>query len=265
MANILMVVSAADSLTMKDGSEHPTGFWAEELVVAHQTLLGAGHTVHLATPGGAKPTVDQVSLAAESAGGEDRAEGFRDYLASIGGELSNPLVLADVDPSAYDAVVMPGGHGPMADLYKDADLGRLLTAADKAGKVKALGLSQVSVEELEAAGNHFTVSTVQNRYNLTDRSSEDVLRYSEENGIGFIPWAPISAGELARRGGPLDEAAKRLGATTSQVALAWLLRRSPVMMPIPGTGSVKHLEENLAAAGVSLDEDTYAELEAAAG
>ena len=131
------------------------------------------------------------------------------------------------------------------------------------GKVKALGLSQVSVEELEAAGKHFTVSTVQNRYNLTDRSSEDVLRYSEENGIGFIPWAPISAGELARPGGPLDEAAKRLGATTSQVALAWLLRRSPVMMPIPGTGSVKHLEENLAAAGVTLDEDTYAELEAA--
>jgi pyridoxine 4-dehydrogenase len=131
------------------------------------------------------------------------------------------------------------------------------------GKVKALGLSQVSVEELEAAGKHFTVSTVQNRYNLTDRSSEDVLRYSEENGIGFIPWAPISAGELARPGGPLDEAAKRLGATTSQVALAWLLRRSPVMMPIAGTGSVQHLEENLAAAGVSLDEDTYAELEAA--
>ncbi|OAE03341.1 aldo/keto reductase [Arthrobacter sp. OY3WO11] len=133
------------------------------------------------------------------------------------------------------------------------------------GKVRALGLSQVSVEELEAAGKHFTVSTVQNRYNLTDRSSEDVLRYSEENGIGFIPWAPISAGELAQPGGPLDEAAKRLGATTSQVALAWLLRRSPVMMPIPGTGSVKHLEENLASAGVTLDEDTYAELEAAAG
>jgi len=131
------------------------------------------------------------------------------------------------------------------------------------GKVRALGLSQVSVAELEAAGKHFTVSTVQNRYNLTDRSSEDVLRYSEENGIGFIPWAPISAGELAQPGGPLDEAAKRLGATTSQVALAWLLRRSPVMMPIPGTGSVQHLEENMAAAGITLDDDTYAELEAA--
>jgi pyridoxine 4-dehydrogenase len=131
------------------------------------------------------------------------------------------------------------------------------------GKVRALGLSQVSVEELEAAGKYFTVSTVQNRYNLTDRSSEDVLRYSEENGIGFIPWAPISAGELAQPGGPLDEAAKRLGATTSQVALAWLLRRSPVMMPIPGTGSVKHLEENMAAAGITLDDETYAGLEAA--
>ena len=131
------------------------------------------------------------------------------------------------------------------------------------GKVRALGLSQVSVAELEAAGKHFTVSTVQNRYNLTDRSSEDVLRYSEENGIGFIPWAPISAGELAKPGGPLDEAAKRLGATTSQVALAWLLRRSPVMMPIPGTGSIPHLEENMAAAGLTLDDDTYAELEAA--
>jgi pyridoxine 4-dehydrogenase len=131
------------------------------------------------------------------------------------------------------------------------------------GKVRALGLSQVGVAELEAAGKHFTVSTVQNRYNLTDRSSEDVLRYSEDNGIGFIPWAPISAGELAKPGGPLDEAAKRLGATTSQVALAWLLRRSPVMMPIPGTGSVAHLEENMAAAGITLDDDTYAELEAA--
>lgn len=137
MANILMVVSAADSLTMKDGSEHPTGYWAEELVVSHQTLLEAGHTVHLATPGGKKPTVDQVSLAGESAGGEDRAQGFKDYLAKIDGELAHPLILADVDIAAYDAVVMPGGHGPMADLYRDTDLGRLLVAADTAGKIIA--------------------------------------------------------------------------------------------------------------------------------
>lgn len=137
MANILMVVSGADSLTMRDGTQHPTGYWAEELVVSHQTLRDAGHTVHIATPGGAKPTVDEVSLAPESAGGQDRADSFRNYLASIDAELSAPLVLADVDPSAYDAVVMPGGHGPMADLYQDADLGRILAAADKAGKVIA--------------------------------------------------------------------------------------------------------------------------------
>jgi putative intracellular protease/amidase len=137
MANILMVVSAADSLTMKDGSEHPTGYWAEELVVSHQTLTEAGNRVHIATPGGKKPTVDQVSLAPGSAGGEERAQGFRDYLDKIDGELAHPLVLADVDPAAYDAVVMPGGHGPMADLYKDADLGRLLVAANKDGKIIA--------------------------------------------------------------------------------------------------------------------------------
>ncbi|MDQ0823894.1 putative intracellular protease/amidase [Arthrobacter sp. B2I5] len=137
MANILMVVSAADSLTMKDGSQHPTGYWAEELVVSHQTLTEAGNTVHIATPGGKKPTVDQVSLVAESAGGEERAQGFRDYLEKIDGELAHPLVLADVDVAAYDAVVMPGGHGPMADLYKDADLGRLLVAANRDGKVIA--------------------------------------------------------------------------------------------------------------------------------
>lgn len=137
MANILMVVSAADSLTMKDGSEHPTGYWAEELVVSHQSLTEAGNTVHIATPGGRKPTVDQVSLAAESAGGEDRAQGFKDYLARIDAELAHPLVLADVDVASYDAVVMPGGHGPMADLYQDADLGRILVAANKAGKIIA--------------------------------------------------------------------------------------------------------------------------------
>ncbi len=132
------------------------------------------------------------------------------------------------------------------------------------GKVKALGLSEVSVEQLKRAEKFFTVSTVQNRYNLTDRKSEDVLSYATENGIGFIPWAPISAGELAQPGGPLDAAAKRLGATTSQVALAWLLRRSPVIMPIPGTSSVEHLEENMGALDVVLDDATYEELEAAA-
>jgi aryl-alcohol dehydrogenase-like predicted oxidoreductase len=131
------------------------------------------------------------------------------------------------------------------------------------GKVKALGLSEVTVDQLKEAEKYFPVSTVQNRYNLTDRTSEDVLDYATDNGIGFIPWAPISAGELALPGGPVDEAARRLNASASQVALAWLLRRSPVMMPIPGTGSIGHLEDNMGALGIALDDATYAELESA--
>jgi len=132
------------------------------------------------------------------------------------------------------------------------------------GKVRALGLSQVSVDEIKAAQKVFTVATVQNRYNLTDRSSQDVLDYCEAQGIGFIPWAPVSAGELARPGGPVDVAAKELDATPAQVALAWVLQRSPVMLPIPGTGSIGHLEENLAAASLTLPADTVAALDAAA-
>ena len=132
------------------------------------------------------------------------------------------------------------------------------------GKVRALGLSQVSVDEIKAAQRVFTVATVQNRYNLTDRSSQDVLDYCEAQGIGFIPWAPVSAGELARPGGPVDVAAKELDATPAQVALAWVLQRSPVMLPIPGTGSIGHLEENLAAASLTLPAYTVAALDAAA-
>ncbi|MGY5318857.1 type 1 glutamine amidotransferase domain-containing protein [Neomicrococcus lactis] len=137
MANILMVVSAADSLTMRDGTEHPTGYWAEELVVSHKTLLEAGHTVSIATPGAVKPTVDQVSLSGAAAGGQERADSFRDYIASLDAELSSPLVLADVDLADFDGIVIPGGHGPMQDLFKDKDLGKLLVAATKDGKIVA--------------------------------------------------------------------------------------------------------------------------------
>ena len=140
----------------------------------------------------------------------------------------------------------------------------VLADLQREGKVGALGLSEVSVAEIEEAGRYFTVASVQNRYNLTDTGSADVLDYSTEHGIAFLPWAPISAGELAAPGGPVAQAAERLGATPSQVALAWLLKRSPVMVPIPGTGSVDHLEENMAAAELELDDDTYAEITAAA-
>lgn len=132
------------------------------------------------------------------------------------------------------------------------------------GKVKALGLSQVSVDEIKAAGEFFTVATVQNRYNLTDRTDAEVAAYCADNGIGFIPWAPVSAGELAGPGGPVDEIASRTGATHAQVALAWILQSSPVNLPIPGTGSVAHLEDNLGAAGLTLSDADLAELTAAA-
>ena len=132
------------------------------------------------------------------------------------------------------------------------------------GTVKGLGLSQVSVDEIKAAQRVFVVATVQNRYNLTDRSSADVLDYCAAQGIGFVPWAPVSAGQLARPGGPVAAAAKELDATPSQVALAWVLQRSPVMLPIPGTGSVEHLEENLAAASLTLPADIVAALDGAA-
>lgn len=131
------------------------------------------------------------------------------------------------------------------------------------GVIRHAGLSQVSVEEIEAARRVFPVSTVQNLYNLADRSSEDVLDYCEKNGIGFIPWYPLAAGRLAQPGGQLDSIAKTHGATTGQIALAWLLRRSPVMLPIPGTGQVAHLEENVAAADITLSDAEFAALDKA--
>lgn len=139
----------------------------------------------------------------------------------------------------------------------------VLAELQSEGKAAALGLSNVTVADIEEAGSYFTVATVQNQYNLSDGSSEDVLDYCTANGIGFIPWAPIARGVLAAPGAPVAAAAERLGATPGQVALAWLLRRSPAMLPIPGTGSIAHLEENLGAAAVRLDDDTYAEITAA--
>ncbi len=130
------------------------------------------------------------------------------------------------------------------------------------GLIRHVGLSEVGVEEIEAAGKHFAVTTVQNRYNLVDRASEAVLEHCEAHGIGFIPWAPLAAGSLARPGSALGEIAGRLGVSPGQVALAWVLRRSAVMLPIPGTGSVPHLEENVAAAAIALSEAEVAELDA---
>jgi pyridoxine 4-dehydrogenase len=147
---------------------------------------------------------------------------------------------------------------------RDEQFGELKALQDE-GLVRHLGLSEVGVDEIKAAQEVFEVATVQNLYNLTNRKSEDVLRYCEEQGIGFIPWFPLAAGELARPGGVVDEIAHAHDATAGQVALAWLLAKSPVMLPIPGTGSVEHLEEYVAAAGLLLGDDELAALDRAAG
>ena len=140
----------------------------------------------------------------------------------------------------------------------------LLADLQREGKVREVGLSQVSVAEIEAAGRIVDVASVQNRYNLVDRTSDDVLRHCTAHGIGFIPWAPADAGNLAEPGNAAHRAAEALGATAAQVALAWLLQRSSVMLPIPGTSSLDHLEENCAAASLELDRQTVATLDSAA-
>ncbi|QDQ15717.1 aldo/keto reductase [Streptomyces spectabilis] len=146
---------------------------------------------------------------------------------------------------------------PLAD-----QLGALAQLKEE-GKVRHIGLSEVTVEQLAQAREITEIASVQNKYNLADRASEDVLEYAERENIAFIPWYPMATGELARPGGPLDAAAKEQGATPSQLALAWLLRRSPVVLPIPGTSRVAHLEQNTAAAGITLTDAQFEALEAA--
>jgi pyridoxine 4-dehydrogenase len=145
-------------------------------------------------------------------------------------------------------VTMEDQIGALADLQRE-------------GKIRHIGLSEVSVKQIEAVRRITPIVSVQNRYNLVDRKSEEVLEYCTRENIGFIPWFPLATGELAKQEGPLTRAATRLNAQPAQVALAWLLRKSPVMLPIPGTSKVKHLEENSAAALIELDDSTTEELE----
>jgi len=154
-------------------------------------------------------------------------------------------------------------HLERIDLYQLHRIDPKVPAADQLGtlnqlqsqgKIRHIGLSEVSVPQLQNAQKVVEIATVQNRYSLTDRASENVLDYCEKHSIGFIPWFPLAAGRLSRSDSPIVLAAARANATPSQVALAWLLWRSPVMLPIPGTSSAKHLEENLAAAGLQIDE-----------
>lgn len=132
------------------------------------------------------------------------------------------------------------------------------------GKIHHVGLSEVKPHEIDQARKVVEIVSVQNQYNIADRQHEDVLEYCAKNKLAFIPWFPVAAGKLARPGGKLDTAAKKHNATISQLSLAWLLHRSPVILPIPGTSSVKHLEENMAAASVKLSDSEWQEIEVAA-
>lgn len=154
-------------------------------------------------------------------------------------------------------------HSPDPDVPYADSVGTLKELQDE-GKIRHIGVSNVTVEQLAQARSIVDVVTVQNRFNLTDRSSADVLAVCERDGLGFFPWFPLAAGDLAQPGGPVDEIAAHHDATPGRVALAWLLQRSPVMLPIPGTGSVEHLEENVAAAALELSDDELEQLEAAA-
>ncbi len=145
---------------------------------------------------------------------------------------------------------------PTADQLGELDTLRI------EGKIARIGLSEVSVDEITEARLTAPVVSVQNQFNLVDRKSEDVLDYCEREGLGFMPWNPIAVGRLAEPEGPVADIANETGDSPGQVALAWLLRRSPVMLPIPGTGSVRHLEENVGAAQVELTDDQFAALSA---
>jgi pyridoxine 4-dehydrogenase len=156
-------------------------------------------------------------------------------------------------------------HRIDAKVPVEESLGALVTL-QKHGKIRHIGLSEVTQQEIERASKTARIVSVQNKYNISDRSkdTEQALEYSQKNNLAFIPWFPVAAGKLAAPGGPLDGAAKKHGATVAQLSLAWLLHRSPVMVPIPGTSSVKHVEENVAAAGLKLSAEEWSELEKAA-
>lgn len=151
-------------------------------------------------------------------------------------------------------------HRVDAKVPQDEQFG-VIADMQREGLIRHVGLSEVSVETMKAAQRFFPVVSVQNRFNLVDRKSEDVLDYCEQQGIGFIPWAPLDGGALAKEGSALTDIARDRGVGPGQVALAWMLRRSPVMLPIPGTGSPSHLEENVAAAGLSLSDEEAAILD----
>ncbi|MGA1838864.1 type 1 glutamine amidotransferase domain-containing protein [Herbiconiux sp. 11R-BC] len=198
MARILMVVTAADSIELTDGSSHPTGFWAEELVTAHRTLRAAGADITLATPGGVTPTVDPGSLSLDIVGDQAAIDDFSAYLAEIAEELSRPVALDSVDVAGYDAVVIPGGHGPMVDLARDPVMGALLVAADDRGTIIApFCHGPAALLSATRADGSFAFAGRR----LTAFTDEEEL----SGGLGEkSPW--LVASELVRRGAVIESA-----------------------------------------------------------
>lgn len=228
---------------------------------------------------------------------------FIDTADSYGPAVAEPLIAKALKPYADDLVIATKGgltrSGPnewppvgrpeylrqqaemslrwlgleRIDLYQlhrvdpkvplEDQVGELKKLQDE-GKIRHIGLSEVSIEQVEQAQKVVEIVSVQNLFNLTDRSSEALLDWAAEKGIGFIPWFPLATGSLAAEGSPLEEIAAKKGATPSQLALAWLLKRSPVMLPIPGTSTVAHLEDNMHGAEIELTDEEFAELSAIA-
>lgn len=175
-------------------------------------------------------------------------------------EYLRQCVLMSLRRLGVDRIDLWQLHRIDAKVPRDEQFG-VIRDMQNEGLIRHVGLSEVNVEEIQAAAKFFKVVTVQNLYNLGNRQSEAVLDYCTEQGIGFIPWYPLAAGELAKEGSVLSSIAKKLGATDGQVALAWLLKRSPVMLPIPGTGSADHLEENIKGASLELSQEDFEALE----
>ncbi|WP_413626331.1 aldo/keto reductase [Luteibacter sp. Lutesp34] len=175
-------------------------------------------------------------------------------------EYLRQCVLMSLRRLGLDRIDLWQLHRIDAKVPRDEQFG-VIRDMQNEGLIRHVGLSEVNVEEIQAAAKFFKVVTVQNLYNLGNRQSEAVLDYCTEQGIGFIPWFPLAAGELAKEGSVLSSIARKLGATDGQVALAWLLKRSPVMLPIPGTGSADHLEENIKGASLELSQEDFEALE----
>lgn len=228
MTAVLFVVTGADHWTLADGTRHATGYWAEELATPHRLLREAGFDVTIATPGGVAPTVDAVSLAAESTGGKEQSDAIAAYLAAIRADLENPVKLEEVDLDAYAAVLYPGGHGPMEDLAVDAGSGRLLTAALDSGKPLAV-LCHAPAALLAARREDGSWPFA--GYRMTGFTN------AEETAAGFADKASGCSRTAWWNWGPTSRSRPRSASTSWRTAICTPVRTPPPRRGSPGTSS----------------------------